>query len=103
MTEVLNMARDISRRYEALSSEIRVLILAIITLSNGAKWTEIRDGLEKILGKRINPNILAFHLRKLLESGLVEKKLDVYDANITPDIEKEMESLIMIIRGVDKK
>jgi repressor of nif and glnA expression len=100
---VLDIAREISRRHEALSSEVRVLILAIIVLSKGAKWIEIRDMLEKILGRRINPNLLAFHLRKLLESGLVEKKLDVYSANITAGMENELGRLILMIRGMDRK
>jgi predicted nucleotidyltransferase len=94
------MARDISRRYEALSSEIRVLILAIITSSNGAKWTEIREILEKILGKRINPNIISFHIRKLIDASLVKKDNDVYRAKISGETDGELNKLIEEINKI---
>ena len=101
--EILEIARDISRRHEALSNEIRVLILAVIMSSKEAKWIDIRDMLEKILNRRVNPNLLAFHLRRLMENGLVEKKLDTYNVNIASDMKRELENLILKIREMNRE
>ena len=100
--KILDMARNISKSYEALSNEIRVLILAIVISFNKARWIEIRNTLEKILDKRINPNLLAFHLRKLIEYGLIEKNLDIYSANITPSIENGLKNLVAEIKDIIK-
>lgn len=97
-TDIIELAKEVSSRYEILSNEIRVLILSIITAYQEVKWTEIRDTLEKILGRRLNPNIIAFHIRRLIEAGYVEKKME----NYTPrkiDIEDErLDKLIELVR-----
>ncbi len=101
MIEIFDVAKNISRRHEALSSEIRVLILAIIASDDGTKWSEIRDTLENIMGRRINPNILAFHLRRLLDSGLVKKEGDMYTVNLPHDLKRELKALIQRIEELD--
>jgi DNA-binding transcriptional ArsR family regulator len=57
-----------------LGHPIRLIIVDIIEKKEGANWTEILNNLEEIIGKRLNPNTINFHLSKLVEGGIIEKK-----------------------------
>ena len=102
--EIIELAKKISGRYDALSNEIRVLIIAIIKAYSKAKWIQIRDILEEIIGKRVNPNIIAFHLRRLMESGYIEKEEDFYMINQQIfDIEDDkLDKLVSAIREMSR-
>ena len=63
----------LSEKHEALSSETRLLILTLLSALNEATWSQLKTSMEKALGRRVNPNVLAFHLRKLLEAGLAKR------------------------------
>ncbi|MCD6511618.1 MAG: helix-turn-helix transcriptional regulator [Thaumarchaeota archaeon] len=58
-----------------LGHPIRLKIVSILMDHEGASWTDIVKELEKIAG-RLNPNTVNFHLSKLIEGGIVEKKGD---------------------------
>ena len=98
-TNIINLAKEISSRHEALSNEIRVLILSIVIAYNEVKWTKIRDILEDILGKRLNPNIIAFHIRRLIEAGYIEKRMETYTIGEAKIDIKDLNKLIKAISG----
>ncbi|MEB3780117.1 MAG: hypothetical protein GSR85_07800 [Desulfurococcales archaeon] len=69
---ILDKADKIVEKHEPLSHRIRVLILAAVSALGEASWTELKTLLETLLGP-VNPNTLAFHIRKLLGEGLLER------------------------------
>ena len=58
-----------------LGHPIRLKIVSILMDHEGASWTDIVKGLERMVG-RLNPNTVNFHLSKLILGGIVEKKGD---------------------------
>jgi len=71
--ELLREAEEMAKSHEVLANPIRVLVLAaLIALGGEGAWSDIKRALERVYGS-INPNTLAFHLRKLIENGLVDK------------------------------
>lgn len=35
-----------------------------------ATWSQLKEDLERLLGRYVNPNLMAFHLRRLSEAGV---------------------------------
>jgi len=70
---VRSLCRDVADKYKALANEFRVLILAVLLVLGETKWSFLKRKLEKIVETKINPNLLAFHLRKLVKAGYVER------------------------------
>ncbi|MEM0196187.1 MAG: winged helix-turn-helix domain-containing protein [Sulfolobales archaeon] len=66
------MAESVARKYEPFSHPLRVLILALLLAHGRLSWTALMKELGKLVGP-LNPNTLAFHLKKLVESGYVVK------------------------------
>ncbi|MCE4612294.1 MAG: helix-turn-helix domain-containing protein [Desulfurococcales archaeon] len=69
---ILAEADRIAGEHELLSHRVRVLILAAVSALGEASWTDIKTVLEKLLGP-VNPNTLAFHIRKLVGEGVLER------------------------------
>ncbi len=57
-----------SRKYGALANPYRLAILRLVATKGKASWVQLDRELETVFEKRINPNSLSFHLRKLIES-----------------------------------
>lgn len=60
-----------SQKYGALANPYRLAILRFVASSGGASWTDIEKELESAFSRRINPNSLSFHLRKLIDSDFL--------------------------------
>ena len=92
-------ASTLSQLGVAIGNEIRAAIL--LRLSCGpAKWSEIRGFLSGLYGFPVNPNALAFHLRRLVESGLVERSVggeSVYE--LTEEGRELVKQLAPIVRS----
>lgn len=58
--------------FEILSNKMRQNILLILYKTE-MKWKDIKTELENLEKKEINPNAITFHLRKLMEAGLVSR------------------------------
>jgi len=71
--ELFEELKRLSERHVALSSETRLLILTLLSALDEATWSRLKASMERALGRGVNPNVLAFHLRKLLEAGLAER------------------------------
>jgi DNA-binding transcriptional ArsR family regulator len=72
-TEIKQLADKISKKNEAFSNPIRILILAIILANQQASWSQLKEKIEKIVDSGINPNTLTFHLAKLVDLAYLEK------------------------------
>ena len=68
--DIMAVANEVSSTNEVLANPLRVVILGIINSRNVISWTDLKTDLEKILGP-INPNTLAFHLKKLIAKGYI--------------------------------
>jgi len=62
---------EVSKRHEALSNPLRVLLVGIVWNSE-LSWKDLKYMVQKFLGREVNPNMLSFHLRRLIEAGLLE-------------------------------
>ncbi len=97
MSSIDTLVREIAKRHEALSNPIRIHILSIVIALGEASWSEIRSRLESIYGK-INPNTLAFHIKRLMDQGLILRsglpESPTYMANTPKEIERELEEVI---------
>jgi DNA-binding transcriptional ArsR family regulator len=60
--------------YEVLSHPLRLFVLERIKKKGEATWTELQKDLEDYAEKRLNPNSINFHLTRLIDAELVEKK-----------------------------
>lgn len=69
---ILAKADKIAGRHEPLSHRLRILILAATAALGEASWTDLKALLEALLGP-VNPNTLAFHIRKLVDAGLLQR------------------------------
>ena len=66
-------AARIAAAHDGLANPARVLILAaLMALGGEASWSDLKKALELVYGE-VNPNFLAFHLRRLISSGIVGK------------------------------
>lgn len=99
--EIEALISNITSKHEILANKIRVLILSIILMLNEAKWNDIKIILNKLVGP-INPNTIAFHLKKLIEAKWVIRGGSVeapkYIAHAPEDVEKELKELINYIK-----
>jgi len=92
---------DVAMKHELLSSPYRVAILSIVKSLDEAKWSQIKKIIEEIYGS-INPNTLAFHIKKLINSGLLLRKgsmeSPIYVVKSTSEIIKEIDEIAKILR-----
>lgn len=104
VSKILSKARSIVLKHEILSSEVRVLILTIIDFKGEISWNELKRSLEKTLGYTVNPNMLAFHLRRIINAKLVERikvgREVKYRSRIEDEIRKEIEPLKTLLKEV---
>lgn len=81
---------------EIYSNETRNVILFIIANSeDGVNWKEIEEKYFKIYNVPANPNTIAFHLKRLIDKGIVEKRGDKY---ILKD--KKVLEIIKLLEGI---
>jgi len=74
-TNALSNLRKITRELSGLSDPLRLCILLIMkNKKRPVTWSELKGDVERFLGMKINPNVLSFHLRRLIETGLVIKQ-----------------------------
>ena len=75
VASLLEKAREFAERNEVFSNEIRILLYGILVARGGeATWSQLKEDLERILGRYVNPNLMAFHLRRLGEAGVVGRQ-----------------------------
>lgn len=73
-TKILRRAEEIAKRNELFSNPLRILVLASIVARGVASWSEVKSDLEELVGP-VNPNTLAFHINRLVEAGVVERRV----------------------------
>ena len=81
--------REILLAANVLKNEKRSFILKKIFESKEMTWSQIVDKVEKQFNIRVNPNTISFHLRSLINMGLISKTGDLYtirDKNTVQDI-----------------
>ncbi len=102
--DLLEKATAIAKRHELLASEIRVMILATLRAMGGeASWTGLKQALETLLERPLNPNLLAFHLRRLTEAGVVGRReigREVYYDLVEDMLSNEAQDLV---RGIAER
>jgi DNA-binding transcriptional ArsR family regulator len=95
--KIESLVKDITKKYEALANPVRIHILSIIIALGEATWSEIKAIFESIHGKT-NPNTLAFHIKKLVDCGLILKsgspESPTYTANIPEELRCELGEVI---------
>ncbi len=72
MTTILDEAQRITKEFVALSNIYRVLIIIYLYKRDNAKWSEIKEFIERYTGN-VNPNTLQFHLKALIHIGYVKR------------------------------
>ena len=70
---VREITEEIERVGEALSNPVRACIVARL-MCGLAKFGDIRVFLCRVYSRFVNPNVVAFHLRRLIENGIVERR-----------------------------
>jgi DNA-binding transcriptional ArsR family regulator len=81
--------KEILLAASVLKNEKRSFILKKIFESKEMTWSQIVDKVEKQFNIRVNPNTISFHLRSLINMGLISKTGDLYtirDKNTVKDI-----------------
>ena len=81
--------KEILLAASVLKNEKRSFILKKIFESKGMTWSQIVDKVEIQFNIRVNPNTISFHLRSLINMGLISKTGDLYtirDKNTVKDI-----------------
>ena len=96
---------EIARRSMVLANPLRLLILGIIALKGSVSWIELKESLEKLVG-RVNPNTLAFHINRLVEVEYVvregPRRSPRYTVRIIPsEVEEFLEDLDEALREVE--
>ncbi len=95
--EIINLAKSLALKHDALAHELRVLILTIIAAQGRVSWADLKSALERIVGS-INPNTLAFHIKKLISRGYVEREGGpesvIYKVNMDRVTQEELRQLI---------
>ncbi len=95
---VMEEIGEIAKKHEALANSIRVEILSIVIAFREISWSKIKAILESRYGK-INPNTLAFHIKKLIDCGLIRKggtmESPIYTvANVPEELKNELKEVV---------
>lgn len=94
---VESLIEKIAKKHESLANPIRIHILSIVSALGEASWSKIKAMLESRYGQ-VNPNTLAFHIKKLIESDLISRSGSpesvTYVANIPKDLREELREVI---------
>ena len=61
-----------------LKNEKRTFILKTIFESKEMTWSQIVSRVDMQFNVRVNPNTISFHLRSLINMGLISKSGDLY-------------------------
>jgi len=97
MAEIESLVKKITEKHEALANPVRIHILSIVAALGESSWGEVKTILESVYGKT-NPNTLAFHIRKLMNCGLILKsgtpESPTYTANIPEELRRELEEIV---------
>lgn len=70
--------KEILLAANVLKNEKRSFILKKIFESREMTWSQIVDTVETRFNIRVNPNTVSFHLKALIELGLISKYGDLY-------------------------
>jgi len=73
-SSLMDLVKKITSRHEVMTNEVRVLILALLDVFGEMSWSSLKEQLEKVLGVPVNPNLLAFHLRRLLGGNYIVRR-----------------------------
>ncbi len=99
--EIESIVDKIAKKHEALSNPIRIHLLSIVTALGEASWGRIKAVFESVHGG-INPNTLAFHMKKLIECDLLIKygsvESPIYKANIPKELREEIKVIVEFYR-----
>ncbi len=63
---------------DSIKNEKRVFILRVLLEEGSLTWSQLVEKLESRFAIRLNPNTLSFHLKYLIDKGLVKKRTDDY-------------------------
>jgi DNA-binding HxlR family transcriptional regulator len=102
---LLNEIARIADKYDVLGNRLRILILVILLARGRKSWNELKKEIEDLIGSPINPNTLAFHLKKLIQSELVTKigSIENLEYEIAPgkesEIPEEIRKVAKLVRG----
>ncbi|OYT54369.1 MAG: hypothetical protein B6U76_07485 [Desulfurococcales archaeon ex4484_217_2] len=91
---LIEKCKELAKKNEALANEFRVLILVVLDKLGESSWSKLKNELENILRTPINPNLLAFHLRKLVNMGFVKRIETESETLYKPTIPDEYKHLI---------
>jgi DNA-binding HxlR family transcriptional regulator len=70
---LLSEITRIADKYDALAHGLRILILVILLARGRRSWDELKKEVEDLIESPINSNTLSFHLKRLIQSGFVER------------------------------
>ena len=70
--------KEILLAASVLKNEKRTFILKKIFESKEMTWSQIVSKVEMEFDIRVNPNTISFHLRSLINMGLISKSGDLY-------------------------
>lgn len=78
---------------EIIKNEKRVFILSEIYNQNRLRWADIVDKIDSHFNIRVNPNTVSFHLRFLIEHGLIVKAGNLYTIRNSEKVSRILQSL----------
>ncbi|RLF14481.1 MAG: hypothetical protein DRJ97_06160 [Thermoprotei archaeon] len=74
MSTQLAIYEETAAIHELMSHPVRLLIIHAIRRRGGlASWSDIEDEIRRTVGKDLNPNVINFHLTKLIRGGIVKR------------------------------
>jgi len=105
-SEILMLSQSIAKEHAPLAHQLRVTILAIVLALGRASWSDIKYVIERIYGS-VNPNTLAFHIRKLIDAGYLKKsgsmETPIYEPNVPEDVAKKLEPLVAKVKELIRR
>ncbi len=77
------------RESGVLANKLRLLVYLDIQVRRRTTWSQISSDIEKLVKRRVNPNALSFHLKQLLDSGLITREAGEYTVGGEPPLKRE--------------
>ena len=77
-----------------LGHQVRLKIIQFLYRYKEASWSQLANELEKKFGK-MNPNTISFHLTKLMQGGIVERKSsDLYVITESASVDPVVKTIV---------
>lgn len=70
---VAQLLSELAAKHKLFGNVIRLAIVLALRVLDGANWSQLKRACERLLGVELNPNALAFHLKRLIAAGVVLK------------------------------